>query len=272
VPSIPQIAAELTRKTKEAVSGLKDRSAVQYSADAELDVHEVFILDDKASLEELQDLRNLATSAATLPAIAPRDLDLSIQFYAVVIGDESRLLLLRRTDPQIRYSAGRFLAIAGQQLRKLDEPAFSFAPGFDLVIAEKWLVILNQTAFERLFRDIGLIERHITTWVSGITDHLNMQPASLSALMDVAKTDSRTWRRLREIHRRGHLADVSLDDVRRYAKGVGLDPKKIVQNGKLVFDVSERFSFLHLLNEDLYNGPLTEETFEAQRKSRTGKP
>ncbi len=35
----------------------------------------------------------------------------------------------------------------------------------------------------------------------------------------------------------------------------------------LVFDPSERFGFLHLLNEDLYNGPLTDEPFESQRKS-----
>ena len=252
---------------RETVASLQSRTSVEYTADAELGANEVFILDDKASLDELTDLRGLTTSAATLPTTAPRDLDLTIQFYALVVGDRSRLLLLRRTDPLIKYRAGRFLAIAGEQLQKLEDRAFSFAPGFDLVIADKWVVVLNQAAFERLFREIGIIDKHIATWVTGITDHLPMESTSLEALQGVARDDSRTWRKLREIHRRGHLANVGLDDVRRYAKGVGLDPKRVVQNGQLVFEPAERFSFLHLLNEDLYKGPLTNATFEAQRKS-----
>lgn len=305
MPSLPEITAELSPKIEQAISvivarngademeshkvaladdaaeafrdlcrdlvqRLEARTAVDYTADAELDAKEVFVVDDSDSLAELGDLLTLAANAATLPVTPPRDLDLSIQFYAVVVGDRDRILLLRRTDPQIRFRAGRFLAIAGEQLRKLDEPTFSFSPGFDLVLAKSWGVILNQTAFERLFRDIGLVDQHIGTWVTGITDHLTMDPTSIAALQDVARTDSRTWRRMREIHRRGHLASVTLDDVRRYARRVGLDPKKIVQNGQLNFDPSDRFSFLHLLNEDLYKGPLTEDTFEAQRKSRTG--
>lgn len=96
-----------------------------------------------------------------------------------------------------------------------------------------------------------------------------MKPDSEAALLEVARADSRTWRRLREIRRRGHLAGISLADVRKYAKKVGLESAAIVQDGKLVFNPADRFSFLHLLNEDLYRGPLTDETFEAQRKSAT---
>jgi hypothetical protein len=44
----------------------------------------------------------------------------------------------------------------------------------------------------------------------------------------------------------------------------------VVRDGQLLFDPAERFSFLHLLNEDLYRGPLTDVTFEAQRKAAAG--
>ena len=100
----------------------------------------------------------------------------------------------------------------------------------------------------------------------GITDHLPKASASVAALEEVALRDSRVWRKLREIRRRGHRASVDLKEVTRYAKRMGLDPKTIVQDGQLVFDPTNRFSFLHLLNEDLYKGPLTE-AFEAQRKA-----
>lgn len=251
------------------VDGLRACNPTAYTADAELDLDEVFVLDDHDSLAELNELQSLLAAAATLPTVAPRDLDLTIQFYAVVVGDDSRVLLLRRANPHIRYRGGRFLAVAGEQLRTLDEPAFSFAPGFDIIVADDWVVVLNQPAFERLFREIGVIDRHIATWVAGITDYLPMDETSIEMLQKVAKTDSRTWRRLREIYRRGHLATVRLDEVRQYATRVELEPEHVVRNGRLVFDPADRFSFLHLLNEDLYSGPLTDETFEAQRKAST---
>ena len=90
---------------------------------------------------------------------------------------------------------------------------------------------------------------------------------SVEALKDVAKRDSRLWRRLREIHERGHLATVSLDKVRQYAADMGLDPDALVVDKKLVFDAANRFPILQLLNEDLYHGFLTDDPFEAQRKT-----
>lgn len=67
-----------------------------------------------------------------------------------------------------------------------------------------------------------------------------------------------------------HLAQVEIAKVRTYATKVGLDPRSVIKDGQLVFDATERFSFLHLLNEDLYRGDLTNVTFEAQRKAAAG--
>ncbi len=251
----------------ECLEDLERRAAVPYTVDAELDRNETFVLEEADDLAELSDLMSLADLAATLPISPPRELDLGIQFYAVVLGDDSRISLVRRTDPRIAYRRGRWLAIAGERLTRVDEPTFSFAPGFDFLLGPAWAAILNQSAFERLFREIGLIDKHVRGWVKGITDHLAMDPASEAELLRVAHEDSRTWRRLREIRRRGHLAQVDLPDVRKYARKVGLDPKAIVRDGKLVFNAADRFSFLHLLNEDLYRGDLTNVTFEAQRKA-----
>lgn len=252
---------------RDGIDDLSQRTVVVYTAEAELTSSEAFVIDDKETLDELGDLQALAMQASTLPTTAPQNLDLSIQLYAVVIGDSTRVVFVRKTDPTMTFKAGRILAIGQDQLRLLEEPVFGFSPGFDLVITKDWAVVLNQSGFERLFRDIGLIERHVSQWVRGITDHLPMAAASVAALEDVALRDSRVWRKLREIRRRGHLAAVDLTDVTRYAKRMGLDPKTVVDDGQLVFDPTDRFSFLHLLNEDLYKGPLTNEAFEAQRKA-----
>jgi hypothetical protein len=58
--------------------------------------------------------------------------------------------------------------------------------------------------------------------------------------------------------------------VRTYASLVGLDPDTVVVGDRLAFDPAQRFTFLHLLNEDLYKGQLTDVLFEAHRKTLAG--
>jgi len=252
-----------------AVDDLEARTAIAYQADAELSGKEAFVIDDHETMTELADLVDLSTASIDLPVIAPSQLDTSIQLYAVVVGNDDRIVFVRRVDPVVHHKAGRFLAIGSERLKEVTEPTFTFSSRFDLILAPGWAIVLNQSAFELLFRDIGLVERHIDEWVSGITEHIAMEPASVHALRDAATRDSRMWRRLREIKRRGHLSSVSLKQVRAYAKRVGIDPDSVVKDKQLVFDPTERFSFLHLLNEDLYQGELTDTTFEAQRKAAT---
>jgi hypothetical protein len=60
---------------------------------------------------------------------------------------------------------------------------------------------------------------------------------------------------------------VTIDQVRDYAAQMNLEVEHLIDNGQLVFDPEERFTTLHLLNEDLFRGPLSEERFEAQRKT-----
>jgi len=262
-------AAEGLREQCQVVrTRIADSTAVPYTATAELNTGECFVIDDPETLSELGPFRDLAQGLAAFPQIAPADLDLSIKLYAVSVGDQAeRVVFVQRTNPRMTHRSGRFLAIGQQQLTRVEGPVFSFSPDFDFVVGTGWVVVLDQRAFEMLFREVGLVEKHINSWISGITDHLPMSSASVDSLRSVALRDSRTWRRLRDIERRGHLAHVGLDQVGEYAANVGLDPKKVIVGGALVFDPAERFGFLHLLNEDLYTGPLTGEAFESQRKA-----
>jgi hypothetical protein len=255
---------EQCRLTRDRIAS---RTPTSYATNAELDEGEIFVIDDNDTLGEIAAFRQLAENLGNIPTTAPAELDTTVKLYAVAVGDDERVLFVRKTDPRLSHKAGRFLAIGAERLSRVEEPAFTFSSDFDFVLGSSWAVVLNQKSFEMLFRDIGLVQKHIDTWISGITDHLPMRATSIAQLREVAQRDSRTWRKLRDIKQRGHLAGVQLGEVRRYAKVVGLDPDKVVVNDELVFDPAERFSFLHLLNEDLYKGPLTEEVFEAQRKA-----
>ena len=247
---------------------ISEAAPAPYTATTELDMGEFFVIDDDETLAELGAFRSLADNLGAMAQIRPAELDLTIKLYAVALGDDSdRILFVRRTNPRLPHKAGGFFAIAQERLTRIEEPVFAFSAAFDFVLGPNWAVVLDQRSFEFLFREIGLVEQRVSTWIKGITDHLPMSALSIDSLREVALRDSRTWRRLRDIERRGHLAYVTLDQVGAYAGEVGLDSAKVVVNGELVFDPSERFGFLHLLNEDLYNGPLTGEAFESQRKA-----
>lgn len=257
---------DLRALCRSAVEDLDARAASVYTADTELGSEEAFLIDDPDTIAELGGLADLAASSSTLPVTSPADLDARIQLYAVVAGGTGRVVFVRKANPVVHARRG-FMLAGRQELRRFDEPTFAFQTGFDLVIGDGWIVVLNQGRFEQLFKDLGIVAHHVSEWIEGITDHLPMADDSLEALALVAHRDPRTWRRLKEIKRRGHLARIGLDEVARYAGQVGLQPSDVVRDGQLIFDESQRFSFLHLLSEDLYIGPLTGERFEAQRKA-----
>ena len=197
------------------------------------------MIDDEETLAELATVGDLRRSVEAMPTIRPADLDLTIQLYGVVVGStDDRVLFVRRTNPALPHAAGRFLATGRERLTRLADPAFSFSPTFDFVMGDGWVIVVEQRSFETLFRRIGRVEENITRWIAGITDHLPMDVTDIDALRKVATQDSRTWRRLREIEERGHLAHVTLEQVRDYAGIVGLDPDDVVSDGRLTFDPS----------------------------------
>ena len=243
-------------------------SLKDYVGTAELEDNEFFLIYDKDTIRELSIFSVMAQDVGALPTLSPSALDSRAVMYCVSLGDNRpRTLFVKKVDPRLNYKTGRFLATGRDRLAVVDEPTFSFAPDFDIVIGLGWAIVLNQRAFELLFRDIGIVEAHVESWISGITDHLPMTDRSVAELKRVAIRDSRTWRRLKEIKRRNHLSLVDVHDIARYAYDVGLDPQELIVDGKLIFDPSERFEILKLLNEDVYLGNLTDQRYEAQRKS-----
>jgi len=261
-------ATDLAQLAREWLVSIEIRTVVPYESTAELADSQVFLIEDEETINELAGLYELGAEAADLPVLGAPDIGPKLSLYGVVAGHADRIVFLKSSDPRIGYSAGRpLLAILGERLTRLHEPAFAFYTSFDLILAPAWVLIANQTAFERLFRDAGLVEQHIDQWVEGIDEQLPWADGSIEALRAVARSDSRVWRRLREIHRRGHLASVSIDQVRNYAVSMNLPIDTLIVNDQLVFVRDERFSILHLLNEDLFLGPLTDERFEAQRKT-----
>lgn len=263
------IATDFREIARTWLAGLQDHTVVPYEAMTELDSNEVFLIEDPETLAELQDLSGLVNVAVELPELPASGLDHKLGLYGVVAGDDDRVVFMKRSDPQVGHSRSRgLIASFRARLERLTAPTFAFYDRFDFALSSSWALVVQQSAFEKAFRDAGLVEQHVDEWVDVVASSLPWAAGAVDELRVAARGDSRMWRRLRDIHRRGHLAAVTIDQVKEYAEEVGLDAADLVVNDELVFEQADKFKLLQLLNEDLFRGPLTGETFEAHRKGR----
>ena len=224
-----------------------------------------------AIVDELAALGDLRTAIETLPIIGPRELDLTIQLYGVVAGgDDERVVFVRRANPRVAYGSGKLFAIGGERLTRLDEPAFSFAPRFDFVVGDGWVIVLDQRAFEMVYRDIGMVSTNIERWIGGITDFLPMSADDVEVLRAVACTTRGPGGSSARSSSAGTSSGSRSIRSSSTPRSSASTRRRSWRGDRLRFDPAQRFSFLHLLNEDLYKGQLTDELFEAQRKSPAG--
>lgn len=129
-------AAETFRGySRAARARIAEGTPIEYTALAELQAGEYFVLQDASSLNELAELRSAVHHVGDLAPVSPRDLDADIGFYAVGVGSgDDRVAFIRRTDPRLLAKPGRLLAIGRERLEAVSEPIVTFTEAFDLVI------------------------------------------------------------------------------------------------------------------------------------------
>ncbi len=129
------------------------------------------------------------------------------------------------------------------------------------------ILISSLSAFELLFKEDDFLVQHIPGWVDSIAAHLPLNDQAHDVLLDHCRRNTRFRRRLETIHSRGHLQNVTLQQVCDEATEQGLDAATLVVNGKLNFGDASVDDLLRLLNEDLLIGGLSGDRFTVERKT-----
>jgi hypothetical protein len=264
-------AADALRETADnALLDLATKDRRAYDPDALLEGGEYFAiersqLDDSFGVLELLD-RGPAADLLTPDEIAERPQ----LFYASVIGANpaARLAFVSKSNPARVARSGRFFTVQSEVLTHLTSDVFLFEDRVDLIVSAKTVVVLNQGAFEQWFRDTPALLEKVEEWIGGISAHLPLAGDGADRLAERARTDSRLRRVLFSIQDRGHLAKVTVAQVRKHVAAQGLDPAKFIKGNELVFDDADPATLLKILNEDLFRGGLTDEPFVADRKAR----
>lgn len=263
------VANSLRGIAQAAMAALAAREPKAYSVDSHLEPEEFFTVPETL-LEYGNELLTLVRSGSDLQKITASQLPgRALLFYASIIGDEpeTRTAFVRTANPVMTASAGRILTRLRGSLTVLSEPVFSFDRSIDFVVTSDGIAVLKANSFDRLFRDMPAILERIPDWLHEVSAHLPIDDAALAELGERCEKDSRLRRRLQAIHDRGHLANVTLKDVRKEAERQGLDPNEVVRDGRLAVEGVDIPTLLKLLNEDLMTGGLSGSRFSVDRKS-----
>lgn len=264
-----EIGDHLRKACAATIDRLRELDVSPYSADMQLEEEERLEAEDPQMIRDsplaqllLGTQRRRLYNARSLPTR-------SLLLYAISfsMAGEGRLAFVRKTNPRRAVKAGGILGMLGNALTKLDQPVFTLDPYFDLVITERGVVAVNQRVFETLFKESDSVLEAVPAWVQSITDHLPIAGDGAAELAEKCRTDGRLRRRLRSIIERGHLANVTLDEVRAHLQELQLEEGKFIQDDELVFDDADPFTLMALLNEDLFSGGLTGTGFRSERKS-----
>ncbi|HVE67018.1 MAG TPA: hypothetical protein VNB64_00410 [Solirubrobacteraceae bacterium] len=192
----------------------------------------------------------------------------SLYLYGVVSDAHAgRVAMVTKTNPTRRAGQGKKWALAGDELALMSDDPWQLHPTFDLVVNEDGGFALNTFIFEQLFADAELLRANVDDWVEGIADHhLPMDDAQRNLLAAQCRDSPRLRRRLRSIAYRGHIANVSISEVRKDVREMGLSPSTFIRSGRLVVDDAHIEELLLVLNEDLTRGGLTSEAFRVERE------
>jgi hypothetical protein len=201
------------------------------------------------------------------PQVKPSEVSGELYLYAVVSDTKAgRIAMIKKKNPTKRAHAGKALFAAGDELRKLDEDPWELDPLFDLVVGTRGGYTLNTHFFEQLFADADRLRAQIGPWVSDIAKQLPMSKASHDLLVAACDESPRLRRRLRAIAHRNHITRVTVADLRRHVREMGLPVVDFVKNDQLVIDEDNVAELLHILNEDLTRGGLTHDAFRIESK------
>lgn len=197
------------------------------------------------------------------------DVDTYIGAYALVISNGARpddtAIIVRQRNPVEKLGQGRFTAVwSGEQLDKADD-VFVFDAGVDIVVWRGVALIRSARVLEALFVGEEIRREGARRAVETLNGRIPL--SNRPELEATIEADSVFAARFRNIERRGLLAALDLDALRRSSEKFGLASRMLRDDG-LVFLGRRgwRFHWLAALEDSLVESAGSGALYNAQVK------
>jgi len=209
------VTEHLQRACRATVGEIRDREPFEYSPDMQLEPEEYAVVTDNTLVAD-SPIGAVLLSDTRLPLIDGHELaNHMIRLYAVLVGvGDGRRAFVKKRSPQVNVKPGWMLTTLGDVLMRLDTPVLTLDESFDLIASPQGVVALQQKVFEDLFKDAQVLQERVPVWVQDVMGHIPMGNNLAERLTAKCQRDSRFRRRLYAMRERGHLAHLTLHDLR----------------------------------------------------------
>jgi hypothetical protein len=197
----------------------------------------------------------------------------TLAFYALIVGDASsdRRLYVKRGNP-VKLGDKGLVGIFDDTLTRVTNPVFAFSPSFDVAITFEGVWALDQKNFEGLFKESEAVLAKTGEWIEALSTALPIADEGKEEFGLRLRQNSLLRRKIQSVLRSPHLSTLTVAKLKRRMISRGLDPSRLVSDGKLIFNRETERDLLQLLNEDLFTGDFSGEQYAAGRKAKRVEP
>jgi hypothetical protein len=241
----------------------------KYDAGSKLDSHEIEYINlssynfIQAQIASLSTLTNMDVFAANPNFIA------SLRFYVSVLQQQAEPVYCFRIyskKKELSRSKGITGLLVDNYLRCVKEPVFLFDEYIDCISRGSDLFILRKGNFHKIFHFFDTVVQTAETTLEQIKAQIDI--VNFNEFEQICKGHFQMMSKLKNIASKLYLNKINLIHIKKVIKKYNMPIEVIMQNGreKLVFDPSNKWMFLRLLDDDYLESLMTNQSYEVSGK------
>lgn len=259
----------LTRRRNSVNAG--DHALRPYEAGAKLDPHEI----EHVDLTQQQSVAGQIGSLASVVALPHFDGDddilSSLRFYTIVL-DPGRgnapIFCFRLSNPKMELGRSRWFGIflSGNEYDRFDSHMLLFDRHIDCICQGEVLFIFNKNNFQKIFRFFEAVREAARETLAIIQKSIPIH--NFSDFEEACEGHLLMLAKLKNIADKPYLSQITMADIKKVIKEMDLSVETKKRGGKerLVFDPTDRWGILRLLDDDYLNSMMTGEKYEVNSK------
>ncbi len=256
------------RLNRERQSG--DMVLRQYEAGSKPDKHEIeyFELSDQ---DFIKDQIAPLSSLAEVPIFAAEDAFVSdLRFYVIIIqckGTKPIYFYRLYSQKQELHKSKVFAAIFTKgHFDRVRQPMFLFDQHFDCFSINDVMYIISADKFQKIFRYFDLLKKDANKILRTIKK--NIPIANFEEFEEACKKHLQKLSKLKNIASKPYLSKVTISDIKKVIDEFELKVEITKKDGQemLVFDQSNKWEILRLLDDDYLGSLMTGQHYEVTGK------
>ena len=158
------------------------------------------------------------------------------------------------------------LSFVRGQFNRIHDPLFLFDQYLDCISHEGTMLVLKQDNFQKLFRYYEMLQRTAAATLGNIQERIPI--ANFADFEAACQGHLQKLSKLKNIAQRPYWNRITMRELKRAIKRYDLPIEVTRQNGTemLVYDPSDRWAILRLLDDDYLESVMTEEAYEVTGK------